>query len=112
MFSAPFGVLVAEFSLQIVNKNHWESMILNDVFFFCQAIPWMHFMDLRDFFFGHGIKGQNRWLGDAMKKPSSKDKDLPFFGYPSARCLVVLVKLPNCQVFFDQEKLDEFKINR
>jgi len=41
MFSAPFGVLVAEFSLQIVNKNHWESMILNDVCFFFACTSWI-----------------------------------------------------------------------
>lgn len=117
-FPAPFGFLGAGFSLQIVNKNHWESMILNDVFFvFLGYTPWMQFMDLRDFFFGHGIKWQHRmdtgvfgW-GTPWRSLPPKWKICLYSG-THQQDFSLCKTLANCQVFFNQEKLDEFKINR
>ena len=51
-------------------------------------------MDLCDFSLDMGSNDNIDWTRESLaggchKKPSSKVKDLPFFRYPSARCLVV-----------------------
>ena len=86
---------------------------------FSQAIPWMHFMDLCDFFFGHGIKWQHRTdtgvIGWGMPwrslLPRLKICRFQVHINKTFRCARHWFDT-NCQVLFDQEKLDEFKTNR
>ncbi len=79
----------------------------------------MHFMDLCDFFFGHGIKWQHRTdtgvIGWGMPwrslLPRLKICRFQVHINKTFRCARHWFDI-NCQVLFDQERLDEFKTNR
>ena len=66
LFSDVFRHLLGFWELGLVFKSSTKtigspwSWMMHVFFVFLGYTPWMHFMDLRDFFFGHGIKSQHR----------------------------------------------------